>query len=63
MYCFVGDNFYPAEEPLGRNGPKLEEFLSMDEEVRKNSAFWIFMKFMINFVLIYMLLCIVRHFV
>ncbi|GIY40505.1 hypothetical protein CDAR_456941 [Caerostris darwini] len=28
MYCFVGDEFMIPPDPLGRYGPKLEEFLS-----------------------------------
>lgn len=27
MYSFVGDLFMPPDDPLGRDGPTLEEFL------------------------------------
>lgn len=28
MFCFVGDVFMVPDDPLGRNGPKLDDFLS-----------------------------------
>ncbi|KAL5022041.1 hypothetical protein ScPMuIL_001196 [Solemya velum] len=27
MYCFAGDNFLPPEDPLGKDGPVLDDFL------------------------------------
>jgi hypothetical protein len=35
QFSFVGDNFMPPYDPLGRDGPTLDQFLCMPENRKR----------------------------